>query len=404
MAIATDTEHPSSPATVELFKKYVIGNYNRYPVNLVRGEGSLVWDAEGNRYLDLFPGWGCNLLGHCPAPVVRAVQEQVATLIHVPNTWHMDVQGRWAQMLSERSFGGQAFFCNSGAEANEAAIKLARLHGKGKYKIITFTGGFHGRTLGALTATAQPKYHEGLGPLVAGFQYAPYGDLEAARKLVDNETCAVLVEPIQGEGGVQVPPAGFLPGLRKLCDERGLLLMFDEVQTGCGRTGDWFAYQRFGVTPDVMTLAKALCGGIAGGALLAKPEIAPSLRPGMHAATFGGNPIAARAGIATLEMIEQEGLLENAKQLGELFQSRFAALAQECDIVREVRVAGVMIGIELAVDGTPVVKECLNRRLLVNCTHSTVIRLLPAMNLTEEQAEEGCEILSDVIRKLPRQA
>jgi predicted acetylornithine/succinylornithine family transaminase len=404
MATATDTEHLNSPATVELFKKYVIGNYNRYPVNLVRGEGSLVWDAEGNRYLDLFPGWGCNLLGHCPAPVVRAVQEQVATLIHVPNTWHMDVQGRWAQMLSERSFGGQAFFCNSGAEANEAAIKLARLHGKGKYKIITFTGGFHGRTLGSLTATAQPKYHEGLGPLVAGFQYAPYGDLEAARKLVDTETCAVLVEPIQGEGGVQIPPAGFLQGLRKLCDERGLLLVFDEVQTGCGRTGEWFAYQKFGVTPDVMTLAKALCGGIAGGALLAKPEVAPSLRPGMHAATFGGNPIAARAGIATLEMIEQEGLLENARQLGDLFQSRFAALAKECDIVREVRVAGVMIGIELAVDGTPVVKECLNRKLLINCTHSTVIRLLPAMNLTEEQAEEGCEILSDVIRKLPRQA
>jgi predicted acetylornithine/succinylornithine family transaminase len=404
MATATDTEHLSSSATVELFKKYVIGNYNRYPVNLVRGEGSLVWDAEGNRYLDLFPGWGCNLLGHCPAPVVRAVQEQVATLIHVPNTWHMDVQGRWAQMLSERSFGGQAFFCNSGAEANEAAIKLARLHGQGKYKIITFTGGFHGRTLGSLTATAQPKYHEGLGPLVAGFQYAPYGDLEAARKLVDNETCAVLVEPIQGEGGVQVPPSGFLQGLRKLCDERGLLLMFDEVQTGCGRTGDWFAYQRFGVTPDVMTLAKALCGGIAGGALLAKSEIAPSLRPGMHAATFGGNPIAARAGIATLEMIEQEGLLENAKQLGELFKSRFEALAKDCDIVREVRVAGVMVGVELAVDGTPVVKECLNRRLLVNCTHGTVIRLLPAMNLTEEQAEEGCEILADVIRKLPRQS
>jgi predicted acetylornithine/succinylornithine family transaminase len=404
MATATDTEHLSSAATVELFKKYVIGNYNRYPVNLVRGEGSLVWDAEGNRYLDLFPGWGCNLLGHCPAPVVRAVQEQVATLIHVPNTWHMDVQGRWAQMLSERSFGGQAFFCNSGAEANEAAIKLARLHGKGKYKIITFTGGFHGRTLGSLTATAQPKYHEGLGPLVAGFQYAPYGDLEAAQKLVDGETCAVLVEPIQGEGGVQIPPAGFLQGLRKLCDERGLLLMFDEVQTGCGRTGEWFAYQKFGVTPDVMTLAKALCGGIAGGALLAMPEVAPSLRPGMHAATFGGNPIAARAGIASLEMIEQEGLLENAKQLGNLFKTRFDALAKECDIVREVRVAGVMIGIELAVDGTPVVKECLNRRLLVNCTHSTVIRLLPAMNLTEEQAEEGCELLADVIRKLPRQS
>jgi len=399
-----ETEHLSSSETVELFKKYVIGNYNRYPVNLVRGEGSFVWDAEGNRYLDLCPGWGCNLLGHCPPAVVRAVQEQVATLIHVPNTWHMDVQGRWAQMLSERSFGGQAFFCNSGAEANEAAIKLARLHGKGRYKIITFSGGFHGRTLGALTATAQPKYHEGLGPLVAGFQYAPFGDLEAAQKLVDDETCAVLVEPIQGEGGIQIPPAGFLQGLRKLCDERGLLLIFDEVQTGCGRTGDWFAYQRFSVTPDAMTLAKALCGGIAGGALLARPEIAPALRPGMHAATFGGNPIAARAGIATLETIEQEGLLDNAKELGKLFKSRFDALAKDCDIVREVRVAGVMVGIELAVDGTPVVKECLAKRLLVNCTHGTVIRLLPAMNLTEEQAEEGCAILADVIRKLPRQA
>jgi predicted acetylornithine/succinylornithine family transaminase len=404
MATANEVEVLGSAATVELFKRYVIGNYNRYPVNLVRGEGSFVWDAEGNRYLDLFPGWGCNLLGHCPPAVVRAVQEQVATLIHVPNTWHMDVQGRWAQMLSERSFGGQAFFCNSGAEANEAAIKLARLHGKGRYKIITFTGGFHGRTLGALTATAQPKYHEGLGPLVAGFQYAPFGDADAAAKLIDDETCAILVEPIQGEGGIRIPPAGFLQALRKLCDQRGLLLIFDEVQTGCGRTGDWFAYQHFGVTPDVMTLAKALCGGIAGGALLAKPEIAPALRPGMHAATFGGNPIAARAGIATLEMIEQEGLLENARQLGDLFRRRLQTLAKECDIIREVRVAGVMVGIELAIDGTAVVKECLARKLLVNCTHNTVIRLLPAMNLPEELAEEGCEILSNVIRTLPRPA
>jgi predicted acetylornithine/succinylornithine family transaminase len=405
MTTASDVEsHTSSTDTVELFKKYVIGNYNRYPVNLVRGEGSLVWDAEGNRYLDFFPGWGCNLLGHCPATIVRAVQEQVATLIHVPNTWHMDVQGRWAQMLSERSFGGQAFFCNSGTEANEAAIKLARLHGQGRYKIITFTGGFHGRTLGALTATAQPKYHEGLGPLVAGFQYAPYGDLEATGKLIDDETCAILVEPIQGEGGVKIPPAGFLAGLRKLCDDHNLLLIFDEVQTGCGRTGDWFAYQHFGVTPDAMTLAKAVCGGIAGGALLARPEIAPALRPGMHAATFGGNPIAARAGIATLEAIEQEGLLENAKLLGEFFRNRFNDLAEECDVIREVRVAGVMIGLELAIDGTPVVKECLAKKLLVNCTHGTVIRLLPAMNLTEEQAEEGCAILADAIRRLPRPA
>jgi predicted acetylornithine/succinylornithine family transaminase len=388
----------SSTETVELFKKYVIPNYNRYPVNLVRGEGSWVWDSEGNRYLDFFPGWGCNLLGHCPPPVVQAVQDQVATLIHVPNTWMMDVQARWAQLLSERSIGGQAFFCNSGTEANEAAIKLARLHApKGKYKIITFTGGFHGRTLGALAATAQPKYHEGLGPMLAGFKYAPFGDLDAVKSLVDDETCAIMIEPIQGEGGVRPSPPGFLQALRKLCDERELLLIFDEVQTGCGRTGEWFGYQYFDVEPDVMTLAKSLCGGIAGGALLAKPEVATSLRPGMHAATFGGNPIASRAGIAAIEMIEQEGLLENARQLGEVFRERLTALQEQCALIKEVRVAGVMIGIELNVEGAPFVKTCLDRRLLINCTQNTVLRLLPAMNLSVEQANEGLDILGSVL-------
>lgn len=342
----------NSSDTVELFKRYVIPNYGRYPVNLVRGEGSLVWDSEDNRYLDLFPGWGCNLLGHCPPKVVKAVQDQVAKLIHVPNTWHMEVQGLWAKELSERSFGGQAFFCNSGTEANEAAIKLARLHTpKQRYKIITFEGGFHGRTLGSLTATAQPKYHEGLGPLVAGFNYAPYGDLEAVEKLIDEETCAIMVEPIQGEGGVRIPPESFLPGLRKLADDNGLVLVFDEVQTGCGRTGKWFAYQHFGVTPDVMTLAKAVCGGIAGGAMLTTPEIAPSLRPGMHAATFGGNPIAAAAGIATLQVMEEDNLLASAKQLGDYFRTRFEQLKQDCNIIQEVRVLGVMVGVELTVEG-----------------------------------------------------
>lgn len=397
----------SSAETVALFKQHVIGNYNRYPVNLVRGEGSWVWDSEGNRYLDFFPGWGCNLLGHCPPKIVQAVQEQVATLIHVPNTWHMDVQGRWAQAINERSFGGQAFFCNSGTEANEAAIKIARLHASShgnpkKHKIITFTGGFHGRTMGSVTATAQPKYHHGIEPMLPGFIYAPHGDLAATQKLVDDETCAIMIEPIQGEGGVKLPPPGFLKGLRDLCDERGLLLMFDEVQTGCGRTGDWFAYQKYDVTPDVMTLAKAVCGGIAGGAMIAKREIAPALRPGMHAATFGGNPIAARAGIATFETIEEEGLLDNAKQLGELFRRRLTKLQQQCDLIKEVRVAGVMIGVELTIDGNPAVAKCLERKLLINCTQGTTIRLLPAMNLPEEQAEEGCDILADVLHSLPR--
>jgi acetylornithine/N-succinyldiaminopimelate aminotransferase len=394
----------SSTEIIELFNQYVVPNYARYPVALVRGEGSLVWDAEGNRYLDFFPGWGCNLLGHCPEPVVRAVQEQVATLIHVPNTWYTEAQGRWAQMLAERSFGGQAFFCNSGTEANEAAIKLARLHTpKERYKIITFRGGFHGRTLGSTAATAQPKYHEGLGPLMAGFVYASFNDLAAVEKLIDNKTAAILIEPIQGEGGIRIADRDFLAGLRRLCDEHKLLLMFDEVQTGCGRTGHWFAYQHFDVTPDVMTLAKALCGGVAGGALLTTVEIAPSLRPGMHAATFGGNPIAARAGIAALEMIEQENLLEHAQQLGEIFRERLVALQQECDLIREVRVVGVMIGVELSIEGAPLVKACLERRLLINCTNNFVLRLLPAMNLTVEQAHEGLDVLADVIKQASKQ-
>ena len=390
----------SSQETIKLFEQYVIPNYGRFPVSLVRGEGSHVWDSEGNRYLDLFPGWGCNLLGHCPPPVVEAVSRQVATLIHVPNTWYTEAQGVWAKMLSERSFGGQAFFCNSGTEANEAAIKLVRLHSpKNRYKIITFEGGFHGRTLGSTAATAQPKYHEDLGPLMAGFVYAPFGDTEAVAGLIDDETAAIMVEPVQGEGGIRIPPDGFLAGLRKLADENELLLVFDEVQTGCGRTGNWFGYQHFGVVPDVMTLAKAICGGIVGGALLTTAEIAPSLRPGMHAATFGGNPIAAAAGIATIEMIESQGLLENAQRLGRIFRERFEALAKECEVVREVRVLGLMVGVELSIECAGTVKAAMERKVLVNCTQSTVLRLLPAMTLTDEQAHEGCDVLSEVIKQ-----
>jgi predicted acetylornithine/succinylornithine family transaminase len=382
-----------------LFQKYVIPNYNRFPVSIARGEGSYVWDSEGNRYLDFFPGWGCNLLGHCPAPVVEAVREQLGSLIHVPNTWYTEAQGRWAEALSQRSFGGQAFFCNSGTEANEAAIKLVRLHAhRPRYKIITFEGGFHGRTLGSTSATAQPKYHEGLGPLMAGFVYAPFGDLDAVARLIDGETAAIMIEPIQGEGGVRVPPDGFLAGLRKLADEHGMLLVFDEVQTGCGRTGHWFAYQHFGVTPDVMTLSKAICGGLPGGAMLTRPEIAPSLRPGMHACTFGGNPIAAVAGLASIAMIEEQDLLENALRIGQVFRARLEELQQQCEIIREVRAVGVMVGVELSIEGAATVRACMERRLLVNCTHGTVIRLLPAMTLTEAQVHQGCDILAEVLK------
>ncbi len=388
----------SSQETIELFQKYVIANYTRYPVCLVRGEGSYVWDAEGRRYLDFFPGWGCNLLGHCPPRVVEAVQEQVAQLIHVPNTWYMEAQGLLARELSEKSFGGQCFFCNSGAEAIEAAIKLARLHGKpGRYKIITMLNSFHGRTMGAVSATGQPKYHQGFEPMLAGFQYAPFGDLDAVKKLIDNETCAILVEPIQGEGGIHLPPAGYLAGLRELADQHHLLLIFDEVQAGMGRTGQWFAYQHWQVEPDVMTLAKGIAGGIACGALVARPEIADKLKPGMHASTFGGNPIACRAALAAIETIEQDGLLSRAEQIGQRFRGHLETLQRRCPLIRELRIKGAMIGIELSVDGAPFVNQCLERQLLINCTHGTVLRQLPALTITDEQIDEGCAILERVL-------
>jgi predicted acetylornithine/succinylornithine family transaminase len=395
--------HQSTQDTIAQFERYVIPNYRRFPVCLVRGEGSWIWDAEGHRYLDFFPGWGCNLLGHCSPRVVEAVREQVGQLIHVPNTWYMEPQGAFAQALSQRSFGGQCFFCNSGAEANEAAIKLARAHGhpQGRYKIITMEGGFHGRTFAALTATAQPKYHAGFEPMVPGFVYVPYNDRDAVARVLDHETAAVLVEPIQGEGGVNIPDPGYLPGLRSLCDERGALLILDEVQTGMGRTGEWFAYQHDDLEPDILTCAKALAGGMAAGVMMARREVAEALKPGMHAATFGGNPIACRAGLATIETIEEDGLLDRGRAIGARFQSQFEALRDELpSLIREIRIRGVMIGLELTFDAADVVLECMKRRLLINVTHGHVVRLLPALSISDDQIDQGCAILADVLREV----
>ncbi|MBR2584809.1 MAG: aspartate aminotransferase family protein [Thermoguttaceae bacterium] len=393
----------SSEEIISLFDQYVIPNYTRYPVALVRGEGPFVWDAEGRRYLDFFPGWGCNMFGHCPKPVVDAVREQVGRLIHIPNTWYTEEQGTWAKLLSERSFGGQAFFCNSGTEANEAAIKLVRLHyssrEKKRYKIITFLGAFHGRTMGSISATGQPKYHHGLEPLLPGFTYVPHGDLEAVENAIDDETAAIMIEPIQGEGGVRIPSREFLQGLRDLCDRNGLLLVFDEVQTGCGRTGEWFAYQYFGVEPDIMTLAKTICSGVTAGAMLARKEIAPSLRPGMHAATFGGNPLAAAAGIATIRMVESERLLDKAKAMGARFEGRLTEMAKTLDIIQDVRVAGAMIGVQLRVPGAFMVENCMKRGLLINCTQGNVIRLLPAVTTPLELVDEALDIIEEELRK-----
>ncbi len=380
----------------------MVPNYKRYPVCLVRGEGSWIWDAEGNRYLDFFPGWGCNLIGHAPARVVEAVREQVGELIHVPNTWYIEAQGAFARALSERSFGGQCFFCNSGAEANEAAIKLARAHGHaaGRFKIVSREGGFHGRTYAALTATAQPKYHAGFEPMVPGFEYVPYNDLGAMAKVLDDATAAVMVEPIQGEGGINIPSPSYLPGLRKLCDDRGALLILDEVQTGMGRTGEWFAYQHSTITPDILTCAKALAGGVAAGVMLAQPALADELKPGMHASTFGGNPIACRAGVAMVESIEEDGLLERGRAIGERFRGHFEAIRDERpELVHDIRVLGTMIGLDLTVDATSSRCRVPAAGFLINATHGHVVRLLPALTISDDQIDEGCAILADVLRR-----
>jgi len=376
--------------TIAEYSKYVIGNYARIPAVIVKGQGSYVWDQDGKRYLDMFPGWGVNGLGHCHPDVVRAVREQTGRLMHVANNYYNELQGRLAQMISERSFGGQCFFCNSGAEAVEAAIKLARIHSAPRYKIITMLNSFHGRTSMAMAATGQPKYQKGLPPVDLGFRYVPFNDVPAVEEAIDAQTCAIMVEPIQGEGGVNVPDAGYLKALRGLCEKHGLLLICDEVTTGSGRTGKHYAYQHFGVEPDIMTLAKSMGGGLAVGAMEASPHLAAKLVPGTHASTFGGNPIACAGSIALLEIIDRDGLLEHGTRIGELLKEKLRAM--KSDLVADVRGKGCLIGLELKVPGAEFVKRCMQAGLLVNCTHDTVIRFYPSLIAKEEEIEAAVAI------------
>ncbi len=385
--------------TMELFNKYVIANYGRLPRVIVKGEGCYVWDADGNKILDMFPGWAVSGIGHCPPKVVEAVRKQVGELIHMDNTFYSEPQGRFAQMLSERAFGGKCFFCNSGAEANEAGLKLARLYTskEKKYKFITCEGSFHGRTFATVTATAQPKYHEGFLPLLPGFTYIPFNNVKALEAAFTDEVAAVLFEPIQGEGGINVATAEFLQATRRLCDEKGAVMILDEVQCGMGRTGKWFGYQHFDVVPDVITMAKTLGGGVAIGAMMAKPEIAACLVPGKHASTFGGNCLACAAGIATIETIEEDNLLQNATEMGRYAQEKLRALKEKYSVIDHVRGIGLMIGIQLTRPGAQIVSKCLEKGLRINCTHDTVIRFMPPMIVTKEQIDEAVEIFASVL-------
>jgi len=384
--------------TIELFDKYVIANYGRLPRVIVRGEGCYLYDAEGNKILDMFPGWAVSGLGHCHPKVVAALRKQAGELLHIDNTFYSEPQGQLAKLLSERAFGGKCFFCNSGAEANEAAMKLARLYtAKEKYKFITAEGSFHGRTFATVTATAQPKYHEGFLPLLPGFSYIPFNDVAALESAFSDEVAAVMAEPIQGEGGINVATEDFLQAIRRLCDENGAVMILDEVQTGIGRTGKWFAYQHFDVEPDIITMAKALGGGVAIGAMMAKPELAAVLTPGKHASTFGGNCIACAAGIAVIEAIEEDNLLQNAAQLGQYTKDKLLQLKQKHSVIDSVRGIGMMIGVQLTGPGTAIVDKCLEQGLRINCTHDTVLRFMPPMIATKEQIDRAIEILDDVL-------
>jgi acetylornithine/N-succinyldiaminopimelate aminotransferase len=384
--------------TIELFDKHVIANYGRLPRVIVKGEACYLYDADGNKILDMFPGWAVSALGHCHPRVVEALRRQAGELLHIDNTFYSEPQGTLAKLLSERAFGGKCFFCNSGAEANEAALKLARLHtSEGKYKFITAEGSFHGRTFATMTATAQPKHHEGLLPLLPGFVYVPFNDVAELESAFSDEVAAVMVEPIQGEGGINLATAEYLQAIRQLCDESGAVVIFDEVTTGVGRTGKWFAYQHFDVEPDIITMAKALGGGVAIGAMMATEEIAASLKPGRHATTFGGNALVCAAAVAVIEAIEEENLLENADQLGRYTVDKLEQLKQKHSIIDSVRGVGLMIGVQLNSSGTEIVDKCLEDGLRINCTQGTVLRFMPPMIATKSQIDQAIDILDSVL-------
>ena len=379
-----------------LTDKYVAKTYARTPIALVKGRGCKVWDADGKEYLDFLCGIAVNSLGHCHPAIVKAIKQQAQQLLHVSNLYYIQPQAELARDLCRHSFADRAFFCNSGAEANEAAIKLARRYGQekmgGKYEIISTHNSFHGRTLATLTATGQEKVRAGYDPLPAGFRQVPYNDLGAVE-------AAILIEPIQAEGGVIVANEIYMLGLRELCDQRGLLLIFDEVQTGMGRTGKLFGYKHFGVKPDIMTLAKALGGGLPLGAMLARDEVANSFGPGSHASTFGGNPVSCAAGLAVMNALLNEGVLRNCVQMGKYLVRGLEGLKKRFSFIREIRGKGLLIGVELTIEGSKIADVCVKEGLLLNCTASKVLRFAPPLTIKKNEIDRGLAILETVLAR-----
>jgi acetylornithine/N-succinyldiaminopimelate aminotransferase len=385
-----------------LANKNIMNTYKRFPLVLVKGSGAKVWDVNGKEYLDFVAGIAVCNLGHSHPNVITAVKEQLEKLSHVSNLYYTEPQAQLAKLLVENSFADKVFFCNSGAEANEAAIKLARKFahenlGGDKFELITMKNSFHGRTMATITATGQEKFQFGFTPLLEGFTYVPFNDLQALEAAISEKTCGIMVEPIQGEGGVNIPDAQYLLKVREICDRHKILLIVDEVQTGMGRTGKLFAYEHSGIKPDIMTLAKALGNGFPVGAMLATDRIAQAFTPGNHASTFGGNPLAMAAAKATLKTILQEAVLENCQKVGNYFLSQLKILQQKCKIIKEVRGKGLMLAVELGIEADDIVNKCLHRGLLINSTGGKTIRFVPPLIITAQDVDRAIKVLDDVM-------
>ena len=382
-----------------LYNQYAIPVYNRLGIVAVRGSGSWLWDADGNKYLDLFPGWGVGTLGHCHPHVVKKVQEQVKKLIHVPNTFYNEPHAILSRELVKKAFPGKIFVSNSGAESVEAVIKLARKYGSPKrWEMITMNHSFHGRTMGALAATGQPKYQHGFEPALPGFRHVPFNDLAAVKRAITPRTVAVMLELVQGEGGIHVARPDYVRGLRRLCDERRLLLIFDEISSGMGRTGTLFCFQQYRVRPDILLLAKPAAGGLPIGVLIAGPHISDLWEKATHATTFGGNPLVTAAGLATLQEIQKPKLLANVRRQSKRLMEKLAQMKKRHPVIRQVRGLGLMIGIELDRPGKAVVQEAARRGMLMNCTQERVLRIYPALIVTTREVDLAVKILEESLR------
>lgn len=382
--------------------KNIMNTYRRVPIALVKGEGARLWDANGKEYLDFVAGIAVCNLGHSHPNVVKAIKKQAKNLMHVSNLYYTRPQGEVAKLLTQHSFADKVFFCNSGAEANEAAIKLARKYahenlGDDKFELITMKDSFHGRTMATITATGQEKFQFGFTPLLDGFKYVPFNDPAALEEAISPRTCGIMLEPIQGEGGVIIPDDRYLEKVRDICDRHRILMIVDEVQTGIGRTGKLFAYEYSGIKPDIMTLAKALGNGFPVGAMLATNEIARAFGPGNHASTFGGNLLAMAAAKATLETMLDEGVLENCQKTGAYFLAKLQALKAKHAMIAGVRGRGLMLACALTVEGADIVKKCQEKGLLINCTGGKTLRFVPPLIITEKDIDMAVAILDEVM-------